>query len=146
MHPASLPCCADQHRGDGGLEPGVGVGDDQLHPGQAAGAQRPQERGPERAVLAVADLEPEHLPVPVGGHAGGDDDRLGDDPVIDAGLAVGGVQEYIPERLPGQAAVAERGHLGVQVRADPAHLGPGDAAVSAERFDQVVDLAGGGAV
>src|SRR5581483_1024818 len=40
----------------------------------------------------------------------------------------------------------EGGHLDVQVRADPAHLGPGDLAISAERLDQVIDLAGRGAV
>jgi hypothetical protein len=34
----------------------VGVGDDQLHPGQAAGFQRSQKRRAERAVLTVADL------------------------------------------------------------------------------------------
>jgi hypothetical protein len=36
----------------------VGVGDDQLHPGQAAGLERAQERGPERAVLGVANIQP----------------------------------------------------------------------------------------
>ncbi len=39
VDPAPLPRCSDQHRPDGGLQPGVGVGDDQLHPGQASGAQ-----------------------------------------------------------------------------------------------------------
>jgi hypothetical protein len=84
--------------------------------------------------------------VPIGGGAGGHDDGLGDDPVIDAGLAVGRVQEHIPERLPGQRPVAERRHLGVQLGADPADLTLGDAAVRAEGLDQVIDLAGGGAV
>jgi hypothetical protein len=107
----------------------VGVGDDQLHPGQAAGLQAAEERGPERAVLTVADLEPQDLPVPVRGHPGGNDDGLGDDPVIDPGLAVGGIQEHIPEQLPGQAPVPERRDLGVQVSADPAHLRLGDPAV-----------------
>jgi hypothetical protein len=85
-------CCrqlqggAEQHRGDRVLEPGVGVRDDQLHASQAAGLQRAQERGPERAVLAVTDLEAQHLPVLVGGHAGGDDDCPGHHPVIDPRL------------------------------------------------------------
>ena len=104
------------------LEPGVGVGDDQLHPAQPAGLERAQERGPERAVLAVADGEPEHLAPAVSPDAGGDHDRLGHDPVVDPGLAVGGVQEHVGERLLGQAAVAERAHLGVEVGADPRHL------------------------
>src|SRR5581483_2577831 len=63
-HPSAIHW---QDRGDGVLEPRVGVGDDQLHPGKAAGAQRPQEGGPERAVLAGADVEAQDLPVPVRG-------------------------------------------------------------------------------
>ncbi len=37
---ASLPTRAEQHGGDGLFEAGVGVGDDQLHPTEAAGLQR----------------------------------------------------------------------------------------------------------
>ena len=146
MHPATLPGRAEQHRGDGLLEPGMGVGDDQLHPAQPAGFQAAQERGPERAVLAVAHGEAEHFPPAISPNSGGDHYRLGHDAVIDPGLAVGGVQEDIRELLVGQAAVAERAHLGIQVGADPAHFGLGDAGVGAEGFDQVVDLAGGHAV
>ena len=89
------------------------IGDDQLGAGQPAGLQRAQERGPERAVLAVADGEAEHLPVAVGGHPGGDHHGLGDHPPVDPRLAVGGVQEDVGEGLLGQAAVAERTDLGV---------------------------------
>jgi hypothetical protein len=64
--------------------------------------KRAQERGPERTVLAIADVEAKHLPVPVRRHAGRDHHGLRDDPVVHPGLAVGGVQEHIPERLPGQ--------------------------------------------
>ena len=53
------------------------IGDDQLHPAQAAGLQRAEERGPECPKLGVADIEPEHLTAPVSGHAAGDHDRLG---------------------------------------------------------------------
>src|SRR3712207_6000032 len=53
-----LPGRAEQHRADRGLEPGVGVGDDQLGAGQPTGLERAQERGPERAVLRIADGEP----------------------------------------------------------------------------------------
>jgi hypothetical protein len=42
----------------------------------------------QRAVLAVADLQAQHLAVPVRGHPGRHDHGLGHDPVIDAGLAV----------------------------------------------------------
>jgi hypothetical protein len=61
-------------------------------------------------------------------------------------LGVGGVDEHVREDLAGQGAVPERGHLGVEVGADPAHFGLGDAAVGAKRADRVVDFAGADAV
>lgn len=105
VHVASLPGGAEQDGADGGDQAGVGVADDQLHPGQAAGLERAQERGLERAVLAVTDGEAEDFATAVGGDAGDacdHDDGLGDHPPIDAGLAVGGVQEQIREALAGQ--------------------------------------------
>ena len=39
VDPAALPGGADEHRGDRGLQPGVGIGDDQLDPAEAAGLQ-----------------------------------------------------------------------------------------------------------
>ena len=146
VHPAALPGGADQHRGDGGLQPGVGIGDDQLGPAQAAGLQRAQERGPKRAVLAVADVEPEDFTATVGGDAGGDHDRLGDHPAVDPGLAVGGVEEHIGVGDLGQGPVAECADLLVEVRADPGDLGLGDPGVSTQCLDQVIDLAGRDAV
>jgi hypothetical protein len=44
------------------------------------------------------------------------------------------------ESLLGQGAVAEGGDLGVQIGADPGHLGLGDAGVRAQGADQIVDL------
>ena len=72
-------------------------------PMQAAGLQAPQKRGPERLVLAVADVEAEDLTTPVRGGAGRDHDRLGHDAVINSGLAVGRAEEQVAERLLGQA-------------------------------------------
>ena len=146
VDPAPLPGRAGEHRADRGLEAFVGVGDHQLHPVQPAGLQRPQERGPERSVLAVADVEPEHLPVPVRADRGGDHDGLGDDPPVDPGLAVGGVEKHVRVRVALQRPAPERGDLLIQVLADPRHLGLGDAGVDAEGLDQVVDLPGGDAV
>ena len=40
VDPAPLPGGADEHRADRGLQPGVGVADDQLHPAEPAGLQR----------------------------------------------------------------------------------------------------------
>ena len=48
---------------------------------------------------AVADVDAQHLPVPVGGHPGGDHHRLGHHPAIDPGLAVGRVEEHVGETL-----------------------------------------------
>jgi hypothetical protein len=108
------------HGGQDGLpQPKVGVGDDQLHPGQPAGLEGAQERGPKGAVLAVADGEAQHLAAAVAAHAGGNHHRLGDDAAVDAGLAVGGVDEHVREDLAGQGAVPERRHLLVEVGADP---------------------------
>ena len=78
------------------------VADHQMHPVQATGAQPAQERGPERAVLAVTDIEAEHLSAAIRGYPGGHHDCLGYDPMVDTSLAVGGVEEHVPERLLGQ--------------------------------------------
>jgi hypothetical protein len=42
-------------------ESGVLVADDQPHPGQSALLERGQEATPERLVLTVPDIEPQHL-------------------------------------------------------------------------------------
>ncbi len=126
----------------------MGVGDHQLRAVQAAGLRRPQERGPERAVLASAAGEPEDLSAAVGTDAGRHDDGLRGDAgafaamgVADAGRAVGGVEEHVRERRVGQGPIGERGDLSVQVHADPRHLGLGDPGNRAQGLDQVVDLA-----
>jgi hypothetical protein len=132
----------EQDRGDRTLQAGVGVADHQLHPAQPAGLQATQERGPERPVLGVADVEPEHLTPPVGGDTGSDDHRLGHHAAVHPGLAVGGVEEHVGVVDPGQGPVPERAHLLIEVRADPRHLGLADPARTTQRLDQVVDLPG----
>ena len=146
MDPASLPAGALEHRLNGLLEPGVRVRPDELHPAQAADLQRAEEAGPEALVLAVTDVDAEHFPAPVGGHPDGDDQGLGQDPVPDPGLAVGGVEGHIREVLRGQGSVAKLGYFRVEARKDPGHFGLGDAGISAERCDEVVDLPSGDAV
>ena len=66
--PGSVPAGASHDRGDGLLQTGVGIGDDQLDAGEPAGLERAQERGPERAVLAVTDVQAQHLPTAISGH------------------------------------------------------------------------------
>jgi hypothetical protein len=82
----TLPRAADQHAGNGLLEPRVGVGYDQLHPTQPARIEQPQERSPERGVLAVTHREPEDFAPPVRSNACGNQDGLGDDTVVDLAL------------------------------------------------------------
>jgi hypothetical protein len=146
VHPAPLPGGADEHRPDGGFQAGVGVADDQLHPAESAGLQRAQERGPERTILRIADVEAEYLAAAVGGHPGGDHHRLGHHPSVHPRLAVGGIQEDVRVGHLGQGAVPERPNFLVEVRTDAGDLGLGDPGIGAERLDQVVDLAGRDAV
>jgi hypothetical protein len=52
-----LPGRAGQRRPDRRHQAGVGVGDDQLHPGQPAGDEPAQKRQPARAVLTAGHVE-----------------------------------------------------------------------------------------
>jgi hypothetical protein len=142
VDPAALDGSARHDRVDGLAQAQVGVGDDQLHPGQPTGLQAAQERRPEGAVLAVADGEAQDLTAAIAAHPGGHDHGLGDDPAVHPGFAVGGVDKDVGEALAGQGPIPEGAHFAVQVGANPAHLALGDATVSAKRADQVVDLAG----
>jgi hypothetical protein len=63
---AALPAGAGQRGADRRDQAGVGIGDDQLDPGQAASDQPAQQRQPAGAILAGGDVEAEDLPVPVG--------------------------------------------------------------------------------
>ena len=110
MDATSLPGGAEQDRGDGTLEPLVGIADDEPHAREATAPQGAQEGRPEGAVLGVTDGQPEHLAITLGGHAGGDDDGLGHDRGTVVGLDVGGVEEDVGERDVTEGAVAEAGH------------------------------------
>ncbi len=119
----------------------MGVADDELDPAQAAVAQVAQELGPERLGLAVPDLAAQHFPSAVGADAGGDHDRLGDHPTVEADLAVGRVQEHVGEGLLLERPAAPGRDLAVELGADPRHLALADAG-AAHRDDQVIDPAG----
>jgi hypothetical protein len=128
---------------EGGDEAGVLVGDHQLDTAQAAFLQVGQERPPEHFVLGVADVEAEDLAAAVGGDPGRDDHRHRDD--LGGGVAnmqVGGVEVDIREPGVVEPPGPERGDDLVETGADPRDLGLGDAAVSTQGPDQVVDLAG----
>ena len=95
------------------------VGDHQLHAAQAPGAQALEERGPEGVVLAVTDLDTEHLAVPGRGDAGGDYHGPRHDPAPHPALEVGGIGEHIGEAGVVEAPVAEGVEVAVELGADP---------------------------
>ena len=72
MGPAPLPGGALKRGRDRGDEPGVGIGGDQLDPGQAAGVQAAEQRQPAGPGLRGADVQAEDLAVTIGVDAGGD--------------------------------------------------------------------------
>lgn len=113
---------------------------------EAAFAQVTQELGPEHFGLAVADHDADDFAAAVLGDAGGDDDRLRDDAVVDTCLDVGGVEEEVREADVVQRAGPEGVELCVEVRAYPGDLALGYPGVGAKGFDEVVDGAGGHAV
>ena len=66
MGAAALPAGPSEHRGDGVLQPLVGIGGYQLHSAEPPSGQRPQEGQPERAVLAGAHVHTQDLTLPFG--------------------------------------------------------------------------------
>ena len=76
---AALPGAAE-HLPDRLLQPGVRVGDDQLHAAQAALDEAAQEAAPEGFRLRLADVKRDHLPVAGLVHPVGEHERLSNDP------------------------------------------------------------------
>ena len=143
---AALPGGALEDGADRLLQTGVGVGDDELDTVQTAGLERAEEARPEGFVFAVASGESKNLAAPVGGNPDGDDHGLGDDAVVDTGLAVSGVEEDVGVAGFTEVPAAEPAHFAVEIRANPGDFRLGDAGVRAKSLDQIVDLAGRDAV
>jgi len=57
MDPAPLPARSRERLSDRCFQPGVGVGDDQDHPGEASLAETSEELGPEHFVFGVTHVE-----------------------------------------------------------------------------------------
>ena len=74
------------------------VGDHQLDTAQAAVGEVGEELTPERLILGVTDVEPEHFAVPVGAKTGSDHNRLRRDVAVLANMHVGGVEPDVDER------------------------------------------------
>ena len=66
MGAAALPAGSSKDRGDGVLQPLVGIGGNQFHPAEPPSGQRPQEGQPERAVLAGPHVQAQNLTLPFG--------------------------------------------------------------------------------
>lgn len=79
MDAAALPRCLEDP-GDGGLEAGVGIADDQLHPIEPASLQAAQEVHPEGFCLRRPDAQPDDFPAPLGVGGNGDYGGHADDP------------------------------------------------------------------
>ena len=120
----------------------MGVRHDQLDTAETTRLERTQELGPERFVLGVTDVEAEDFTAPISGDTYRDDNGLGHDPVVHAGLAIRRIQEHVRECHGAEVAAGERADFEVQVGADAGDFGLGDPGVGAEGFDQVVDLPG----
>jgi hypothetical protein len=143
VHGAALPRAA-QHAGDRVLEPEVLVGDAQAHAGQAALAQRAQERDPVGLGLDLADVQADHLAPARLVHRVGDHQRLRVHVPAIPDLDHFRVQPQVGVR-PLQRPLPERLHLVVEPSAQRRDAVLGHA-VDPELLDQPVDLARGDAV
>ena len=110
-----------------GADAGVGVTGDQHDTlGVLVGgdpqpplAQGPQEGGPKVRGLGVADSHAQNLATSLGRDPGGDHQGLGDHPVVDPDIHIGGVHEQVGEPGVLQWAGEELTHRLVDVLADP---------------------------
>jgi hypothetical protein len=140
--PAALPARADQRRGDGVDEAGVGVADDQRGARQASGDEAAQERQPPGAVFGGDHVEAEDLPVPVGVDPDGDHDRDVDDPAALADLLGQGVHPHIGVGPGIEGPVAELGDGLVELGGHAGHLGLGKR-LDSQGLHEPVDAPGG---
>jgi len=124
----------------------LGVVDHELDFREAALFARNQELAPETLTRAIADLETLQLAPAVSIDAHGHDDGPGADlhRLAQAAVDVGGFEVHAGVTAL-QWPVQEGLHLHVDVGADAAHLGSGDAALHAQSCHQGIDLAGGDA-
>ncbi len=117
----------------------MGVGDDELHPAQAAAGELAEERDPERLGLRRADVHAENLAPAVGVDAHGDDHRHRDDAPVLTHLQVGRVDPEVGP-VSFERTLEERRHPLVDLGAEPANLALRHAA-HPERLHEVVDRA-----
>ena len=91
----------------------------------------------------TTQFKAQSFPATVRGDAQREHDRRGHDAVVDAYFAVGRVEEHIRVAQRGRVPVTERADFGIEAAADARDFGFGDAGIGAERYDEIVDVAGG---
>jgi hypothetical protein len=99
MHSAFLPAGVLEYGADRFLQPGVGIGDDKLHPVEASNLQRSQERRAEPIVLGVSDVEAEYFPAPISSNPGHAVDCFGDGMVTAPRFTAGRATKAYPARM-----------------------------------------------
>jgi len=125
----------------------LGVADHELNATQAALFERDLELAPETFALAVADLETQQLTAAVSIDPHCDDDGPGANLQGPWRKAATPTSTSMPPISMAAWArpVEERLHLHVDLSADAADLGSGDAALNTQGCHQGIDLAGGNA-
>ena len=119
---AALPAGPSKHRGDGVLQPLVGIGGYQLHPAEAPSGQRPQEGQPERAVLAGPHVHTQDLTLPFGIDPRRHHHADVDDATALPNLLRQAVQPHVGVGTTVQGPTQETLHHFVQLLADARHL------------------------
>lgn len=123
----------------------VRIGDDELHPREAAGNEPAEEGGPVGSVLRGADVTAKNLASAIGVDARGDDHGHLDDPPLLADALREGVHPDVAIRTGIERALQEGADLPVQLGADAGYLARRDA-LAAQGADEVIDAAGGDAL
>eukprot|EP01137_Pigoraptor_chileana_P013759 Opistho-2@67633 len=136
---AALPGGAE-HTGDRGLEALVGIGDDQLHAGQAAAGKVLEEGRPERFGFGRADVQADDLAPALGVDGHGDYRGDTDDPPPLAHLEIGGIEPEVGP-VAGKRSLEKGMDALIDVLAQLRHGGLGDAG-HAHCLHQLIDAPG----
>ncbi len=124
----------------------VRIGDDELHAGDAAVADFPEEGQPRVVRLGVHHADAQYAPPAARVAADGRDDGRGGHAAPSAALDVGGVEPDVGHRPAVEGPRAELIDVGVQARRDGAHLvlgEPGDAHLLGDALHLAGARAGG---
>src|SRR5688572_3173648 len=136
---AALPEGLRQAGGQGGLEAGVVVADDEVDAVQAAADQSEQEAAPMGFGLGATDREAQDALAPVFPYADGQEQGAGADTVGVADLLVAGVEDQVADAA--QRSLTPAAQLLVEHGRGAGDLGAGDVQ-AADPLHDVLDLAG----